>query len=104
MFVCPLFAAALCAFISVSLYRPARAHDVDNAQGVQAVIRFAQCRASCLDKLGLQMDKDNIECTGDKECNMCWDVCRFFNDDFEVWRHMCTVEELCVSSQLAGFT
>nr|XP_037285178.1 uncharacterized protein LOC119178120 [Rhipicephalus microplus] len=41
------------------------------------------------------MDKNNIDCIDDKECNMCWDVCRFFNDDFEVWRHMCAVEELC---------
>ncbi|XP_075747309.1 uncharacterized protein LOC119178120 isoform X3 [Rhipicephalus microplus] len=62
-------------FISLSLYRPASARDADEVQRVQAVIRFAQCRASCLDK--------------------CWDVCRFFNDDFEVWRHMCAVEELC---------
>ncbi|KAL3236759.1 hypothetical protein MRX96_022176 [Rhipicephalus microplus] len=50
---------------------------------------------SAVEALGLQMDKNNIDCIDDKECNMCWDVCRFFNDDFEVWRHMCAVEELC---------
>ncbi|KAH7954934.1 hypothetical protein HPB49_023027 [Dermacentor silvarum] len=75
-----------------SLCRPAWAHQV---QDLREVFRFARCRATCLGKLGLKTDKDDIECTADKECNMCWDVCEFFNRDFEVWKHMCTVDELC---------
>ncbi|KAH6938609.1 hypothetical protein HPB50_011049 [Hyalomma asiaticum] len=64
-------AFALCALSSVVfLYRPARAYEVGDVEDVQTVLRFARCRATCLDKLGLQMDKDNIECVGDKECNM----------------------------------
>ncbi|KAH7964978.1 hypothetical protein HPB49_002723 [Dermacentor silvarum] len=86
---------ALCAIGLASLHRPVWAHQVGRVEELQEALRFARCRASCLDKLGLKTDKDDIECTGDKECNMCWDVCKFFDKDFEVWKHMCTVEELC---------
>ncbi|XP_075538853.1 uncharacterized protein LOC142573169 [Dermacentor variabilis] len=86
---------ALCAIGWASLSRPVWAHHAGKAHHLPEVFRFARCRASCLDKLGLKTDNDDIECTGDKECNMCWDVCKFFNKDFEVWKHMCTVEELC---------
>ncbi|XP_049518637.1 uncharacterized protein LOC125943390 [Dermacentor silvarum] len=86
---------ALCAIGLASLYRPVWAHQVSNMEDLQEAFRFARCRATCIDKLGLKTGKDDVECTGDKECNMCWDVCDFFNKDFEVWKHMCTVAELC---------
>ncbi|XP_070387891.1 uncharacterized protein [Dermacentor albipictus] len=95
MFDRRVFPAVLCAIGWASLCRPVWAHHVGKGQHLPEVFRFARCRASCLDKLGLKTDNDDIECTGDKECNMCWDVCKFFNKDFEVWKHMCTVEELC---------
>ncbi|XP_065303025.1 uncharacterized protein [Dermacentor albipictus] len=82
----------LCAIGLAPLYCPAWAHQ---AQDLREVFRFARCRATCLGELGLKTDRDDIECAPDKECNMCWDVCEFFYKDFEVWKHMCTVDELC---------
>ncbi|XP_077512713.1 uncharacterized protein LOC144123861 [Amblyomma americanum] len=86
---------AVGALAVVLAQRPTRVLHVDGPAALQERLRLAQCRATCLGELGLTTGSQDIECKGDKECYMCWEVCGLFYDNFTIWGRMCTAADVC---------